>query len=89
MQVPAGQRMALLFLWQTFCPLGVIFWSKPYQRFAIKRMRRLAKGLEDLRKFRQLNKVGTVSGVSVSASTKVEDSRMEYHHQPALGNLPR
>ena len=81
MQVPAEQRMALLFLWQTFCPVAVIFWSKPYQRFAIKRMRRLAKVFEDLVKIRKLNKVGTVS---VSASTKVEDSRLECQQQPAL-----
>ena len=77
-QVPAGQRMVTLFLWQTFSPLVVIFCSKPYQRFAVKRLRRLTKGLEELRKIRKLNKVTPLSD---STSIKCEDSRFDIYIQ--------
>ena len=40
--------MVSLFLWQTLCPLVVIYYSKLYPRFAMKRMKRLVKGLKDL-----------------------------------------
>ena len=35
-QVPAGHRIFYFLLWETFCPLLVIFINKSYQKFAIK-----------------------------------------------------
>ena len=69
-QVPALQRMVSLFLWQTFCPLVVIFCSKLYQRFAVKRMKRLTENLEDLL-------TSAVTKVSASVSTEAKDTRLD------------
>ena len=75
-QVPAQQRMISLFLWQTFCPLVVLFWSKLYQRFAVKRMKRLAKGLEDL--VSAAGRKLKMTKISVSPSKEAKDARLNH-----------
>ena len=74
-QVPAQQRMVSLFLWQTFCPLVVIYCSKLYQRFAVKRMKRLVKGLEDFITA-AVRRIQMTHEVSVSTSAGGQDTML-------------